>query len=101
MFKEFIEYAADQLDMIWRRKRGLEDEVTELTSKLEAAKAAQTDLPEQMKRAGAYASQQNRYLCPKCFIFSGENVDVKPLPSDDGNDRFRCRTCGFEETVHI
>jgi len=34
--------------------------------------------------------------CPRCWIWDGELIDMKPIPGDAQFDKFRCGKCGQE-----
>lgn len=36
------------------------------------------------------------YQCPSCWIISSLNAPIRPVPSQDRSDKFRCASCGHE-----
>ena len=37
--------------------------------------------------------------CPECFFQGRPPSSMRPIPSDNRNDRFRCGACGYEAEV--
>ena len=39
------------------------------------------------------------YLCPLCWVEDGKDSLLRPVPSHDRNDIFRCRVCHYEAVI--
>jgi hypothetical protein len=39
------------------------------------------------------------YQCPRCWIANEKSFPLKPIPSADSSDHFRCTGCQFEFSI--
>ena len=101
MFREFVEDAKYHGRTLRNRNATLDQEIQELTDRLEEARAKQENLPVQIERAENYGMLGNQLTCPRCYVENGQENDVVPQPSDDNSDKFRCRKCGYEGSINI
>jgi hypothetical protein len=75
-------------------RRALEDELAdiekrkaEIEANLSAAKVAHG-------RAATFEPEIGGNLqCPRCWIYDGNKVSVRPVPGTDKQDFFRCNKC--------
>jgi hypothetical protein len=75
-----------QLAEIWKKKAALEEEREKARGSLKRA----ADFP---LKFGA------DYFCPVCWVNDDHTSTLRPVPSNDRRDIFRCNACHFETTI--
>ena len=83
-----------------RRKLKLERNKLDLQAKLQDVEAQLEAADIASNRATSFqVHRDGREQCPRCWIEHEMAVDLTPLRSDDRDDEFRCRSCGYEVTI--
>jgi len=97
MFKEFIEIAKDEIETIKHKDCALEEEENAIKERLNEIMEMRSKLVINDEALASYISTctSNPYICPSCFIREGEIVELRPVPSDNGNDVFECPHCSI------
>ncbi len=102
MKKELSQFLAAYIEDINSRNKALDEEEKKLTIRLENIKKERTQLLERQSRAINYPQDfGGRTICRMCYLEHGLSVELKPIPSDDETDKFKCRHCGHLLEVEV
>jgi hypothetical protein len=87
---EIAEYAHEQIAGFDLQLALIEEEKAKINAEREQARGA-------LKRAADFPVKSGAdYLCPMCWVDDGVSSTLRPVPSPDRNDIFRCNKCHFE-----
>ena len=96
IFQEAIQIA----NGFTQRKLDFERDKAELQLKLKQVEAQLEAANLASKRLATFTMHRDgTEQCPRCWIAHEVAADLTPIPSDNRDDIFRCRSCGFEIAV--
>jgi hypothetical protein len=90
MADEFARYAQARVSELQRQ-------LTEIEARKAAAEASLASVRLAPERAYHFQSEIGGELqCPRCWVDNELRAPLAPIPSDTGNDLFRCNVCQLE-----
>jgi hypothetical protein len=82
-----VEEMSNLKNSLQEKKKNLEIELNEIENRINKASQANN-------RGASYNIDSG--LCPVCFITNGSSFELKPISSDNANDKFFCGHCNLE-----
>ncbi|NQT22802.1 MAG: hypothetical protein HQ579_05100 [Candidatus Omnitrophica bacterium] len=103
MFKEFLEAAENEIQLVRNEYDNLQNEENQITERLNEISEIRFKLVIQNDALQSYvtACTSNRYTCPSCFIRNRQTIEISPISSQDANDIFKCPHCSLQIEVEI
>lgn len=103
MFKEFLEVAENEIQLIRNEYDNLQEEEDRITERLNEISEIRSKFVIQNDALQSYitACTSNRYTCPSCFIRNGHTVEMSPISSQDANDVLECPHCSLQIEVSV
>ena len=78
----------------------LKEELNGLEDTVEEKKLQLQNTLRSLGRAESFESKiDNEFQCAQCWIQGGLRISLKPIPSDENEDHFRCQSCYSEYLV--
>jgi hypothetical protein len=78
----------------------LENQKLRLQSQMREIEAVSKSLSFAAQRLANFPVKNGAdYLCPQCWIEQGKMAPLKPIPSSDSHDIFRCSLCRYEAVI--
>jgi hypothetical protein len=88
--QEFAEHTHTQITHF-------DKQLAEIEKQKAAIEADRVKARSALKRAADFPVKRGAdYLCPLCWVDDGVTSTLRPVPSTDRHDIFRCNTCHFE-----
>ena len=88
--QEIADYAHEKIARFDKQLADIEQEKTKLNAERHKAQGS-------LQRAADFRVKSGAdYLCPLCWLDDGITSRLRPAPSTDRHDIFRCNTCNFE-----
>ena len=75
----------------------LDSQLADIEKQKAAIEAERQKAGSALKRAADFPVKSGAdYLCPVCWVDDGVTATLRPVPSSDRHDIFRCNRCHFE-----
>jgi hypothetical protein len=88
--QEIAEYAHAKIASLDTQLADIEKQKAAIEAERHMARGA-------LKRAADFPVKRGAdYLCPACWVDDNVIATLRPVPSTDRHDIFRCNTCHFE-----
>jgi hypothetical protein len=99
--KDKIEDIADDIaSALQNSQAALEQQILDLEKRLAELHAERNLARSAANRAANMeVFVNNHYECPRCWVMRGEHAKLRPVPSETGDDIFRCQKCREELRV--
>lgn len=97
--KELERFRLEAIRQLENEQQKRDAQLTELQEAIVKLEATNSLLPHQILRAkhplpaGA--------ICPRCWVWDGEKIEIGSVNSSTNDDLFRCKHCGTEIEVRI
>lgn len=90
---EVAEYAQTQISQIDEKLAQIEHQKIEL-------EAERTKIRGALQRAADFPVTRGAdYLCPLCWVDEAKESTLRPVPSGNRDDIFRCNSCHYETVI--
>jgi hypothetical protein len=96
MATQLSQFLSDYIEQINHRMTALNEEEKQLRARLEEIALYRTNLSRKYQRAIKppidFGSRMPP-ICKICFLEEGNSIELTPVPSENGMDKFKCPHC--------